>query len=132
MSQVKAIFLILVLGLSCSCASQKAKDETLAEQKEEVAKVFSSKISPIRKCYEDGIQKIDPKPEGQVVLHLLIDSQGLANIVQIKKTTLNNKDVEDCMVSTFQGARFPSPMNGNKEYSVSYPFTFRLSKRGYP
>ena len=90
-----------------------------------IASVVRRNLGQIRFCYEQGLQ-LDPSLSGLVAVFWIIDANGQVKLAKIKKTSLNNKSVEDCMLRRLKTWKFPIPRN-SQDVRVSYPF--RLIKK---
>ena len=77
----------------------------------------------IRFCYEQGLQ-LNSSLSGRVAVFWVIDADGRVKSARIKKTSLNNKSVEDCILNRLRTWKFPIPEN-SKETPVSYPFLLK-------
>lgn len=85
-----------------------------------------SRFSDFKKCYQDESQK-NNSLNGRVVVFFLINDQGKVKSSKIISTTLNNKDVEDCLIKTLNAMTFkPTPLGTIAE--ITYPFVFVSSE----
>ncbi len=85
-----------------------------------IAKVVHRNLGQIRFCYEQGLQ-LNASLSGRVSIFWIIDANGRVPIAKIRKTSLNNKFVENCMLRKLRTWKFPIPRN-SREVKVSYPF----------
>jgi hypothetical protein len=88
-----------------------------------IAAVVQSNIGQIKHCYERQLI-VDPNIYGKVVAGWTIDKDGLVSVSNIKKTTMNNKAVENCIAGKIKNWQFPKPKGGGTVL-VSYPFLFK-------
>lgn len=88
-----------------------------------IAAVVQANIGQIKHCYERQLI-VDPNIFGKVVAQWTIDKDGLVNSNAIKKSTMNNKPVENCILAKIKGWNFPKPKGGG-QVIVSYPFLFK-------
>lgn len=89
----------------------------------QIADVVRRNLGQIRFCYEQGLQ-LDNTLSGRVAVKWTIDASGSVKIAQVQNTTLNNKNVEDCILRRLQTWKFPVP-EGSQEVPVSYPFLLK-------
>ena len=64
-----------------------------------------------------------PKLAGKVTLRWLIAPKGDVSKVEVTETTLNNKKIENCLISSIKYWRFPAPKGGGI-VQVTYPIEF--------
>jgi TonB family protein len=92
-----------------------------------IASVIATKVSGINYCYESyGL----PAATGKVVVNFTIGTTGEVVQYSIESSTLNNHDVEQCMLRMLRRWRFTEPAGG--EVNVSYPFYFPAFPQGMP
>ena len=80
-------------------------------------------LPQVRACYEDGLQKW-PGLAGTVFTKFEIGYSGKLNYSKISRSTLDNSQVENCIVRNMKKWQFPSPEGGVK-VKVNYPFLLR-------
>ncbi len=88
-----------------------------------IAQVVRKNLGQIRFCYEQGLQ-LDPKLRGRVVVSWGINSSGGVQSASVKSSSINQKNVEECVVSRLKTWKFPKP-NGSGVVKVSYPFVLK-------
>lgn len=88
-----------------------------------IAAVVQSNIGQIKHCYERQLI-VDPNIFGKVVASWTIDKDGAVSVSSVKKTTMNNKAVENCIAGKIKNWNFPKPKGGG-QVLVSYPFLFK-------
>jgi hypothetical protein len=88
-----------------------------------IAAVVQSNIGQIKHCYERQLI-VDPNVYGKVVASWTINKDGAVSVSGIKKTTMNNKNVENCIAARIKNWTFPKPKGGG-QVLVSYPFLFK-------
>ena len=80
-------------------------------------------LSQVRACYETGLQK-NPGLAGQVTMNFEIGGGGDLNFARVERTSLDDKNVEECISQRMLGWKFPKP-RGGVGVRVSYPFVLR-------
>lgn len=80
-------------------------------------------MSQVRACYEEGLKR---KPEmiGQVTMAFEINGGGGVNYARVSRSSLGDKDVEDCISMRMMNWKFPNPRGGVNQ-KVTYPFMLR-------
>lgn len=91
--------------------------------KETIARVIKRHWNEIKYCYEKELSK-DPNLYGKVTVNFIIDGTGSVAEASIQQTTMNNENVEGCMLSHVRRWRFPEPKGGG-EVIVTYPWVFK-------
>jgi TonB family protein len=86
-----------------------------------IASVVKSKISGIKYCYEKEL-KNNPKLAGKVVVNFTIGETGEVTAYKVENSTINNAEVEQCILRMVRRWKFPPPSGGT--VNVSYPFIF--------
>ena len=95
--------------------------------KEAVRRVVRHYIYEIRGCYQKELNKLErgQRLEGKVVLTWDIIAKGVAKNVKVKSSTLNNRNVENCIRDRLANWEFPSPPVGMIATVENYPFYFK-------
>lgn len=76
-------------------------------------------------CYDPWVQKI-PQMRGRVHMNFVIDGNGRVISVEITKSQLRSRVVEQCIVDRARGFRFPSASGGAKtRFDTHFDFTNR-------
>ncbi len=88
-----------------------------------IAAVVQANIGQIKHCYERQLI-VDPNIFGKVVAQWTINKDGVVSVSSVKKTTMNSKPVENCILAKIKGWGFPKPKGGG-QVLVSYPFLFK-------
>ncbi|MBN2359558.1 MAG: TonB family protein [Deltaproteobacteria bacterium] len=91
--------------------------------KQVIRRVIKENSSMIRYCYE-RISAARQLPAGRVVVKFVIAANGTVAKVEIAETTLNDAEVEACLLRAIRKWRFPKPAGGGVVV-VSYPFFFK-------
>ena len=89
---------------------------------EQILKVVKSRQRAIQSCYTRELQR-SKGLGGRIEVAWQIDSSGRVSKARVKKTTMRNGRVEDCVVRQVQSLKFPSPKNGGRA-RVNFPFIF--------
>jgi hypothetical protein len=70
--------------------------------------VLQQRDASARRCYQDVLnEKKTREFKGSVKVLLSLNTDGTARAVKFMGGTLNNKDVEDCLVATIKEFEFP-------------------------
>ncbi len=88
-----------------------------------IAAVVQANIGQIKHCYERQLI-VDPNIFGKIVAQWTINKDGLVNTTSVKKSTMNSKPVENCILGKIKNWNFPKPKGGG-QVIVSYPFLFK-------
>lgn len=88
-----------------------------------IAAIVREHLGQIKHCYERQLL-VDPNIFGKVVANWTINAQGVVDATSVKKTTMGNVAVENCVLSKIKTWKFPKPRGGGKVI-VSYPFLFK-------
>lgn len=80
-------------------------------------------LSQVRACYEEGLKR---KADliGQVTMNFEINGGGGVNYSRVGRSSLSDREVEECIGTKMLGWKFPSP-KGGVLVKVSYPFMLR-------
>lgn len=93
--------------------------------REEIERVVRRHSRGFRYCYERELQD-DPELAGQITVNWTIDLDGTVSRSSIEENTMDNRNVESCVLREVRRMRFPEPDGGM--VVVRYPFTFRSSQ----
>lgn len=94
--------------------------------KELIRRVIRAHANEIRYCYELELAK-NPGLWGKVSVNFIISPTGSVQSAKIKETTMNNQNVENCIVGKIKGWRFPEPKGGGIVI-VTYPFILKRTE----
>ncbi len=78
--------------------------------------------SQVQYCYEQQLTK-DPALQGKMVMSFTIDQQGKVHTAKVKSSTLQSKEVGQCVRKSIHLWSFPKPTGGGVVL-VEYPFFF--------
>lgn len=90
-----------------------------------VAKVFMSRKTAIRYCYET-VLRTAPDTDGKVTIQFTIGPAGRVTSVDVTQNSTGSDELANCIVAKVKGWVFPKPENG----SVTFAYPFVLSKGG--
>ena len=91
-----------------------------------VQKVAKMHQKEIQACYEKELIK-KTGISGQLIVNWVITPRGTVEQIKIKESTLNNKNVEKCIVDVLKSWKYPTPKDGGS-VSVEFPFIFIFEK----
>ena len=80
-------------------------------------------LAQVQACYELALRK-SPGLEGVVATKFEIGANGRLNYSKVFRSTLGNKNVENCIVRNMKGWRFPRP-EGGVRVKASHAFRLR-------
>lgn len=78
--------------------------------------------SQFKWCYSRELDK-DPNLYGKVTVTFTISNDGRVNEASVLNSSMNDMNVESCVLRTIRRIRFPKP-DGGGEVIVTYPFLF--------
>lgn len=93
---------------------------------EKIRLAVKDNISSFRKCFKE-VLKSKPKNQGKIVLSWDVNDAGLVTKPIVKKSSINNTVVENCMIETLKTMTFPPAPSGNT-VNIIYPFVFNKIK----
>ena len=96
--------------------------------REEIERVIKRHENEILFCYKSELNK-DPNLYGKVAVNFTIDGAGAISDAQVAQTTMNNSNVEQCMLSRIRRWKFPEPKGGGVVV-VTYPWILRSAEGG--
>ncbi len=91
--------------------------------RDHIQTVVRARAPAIRDCYERALERQGPGFAGDVSIKFEIDASGYVWSVYVASSTLDDWDMEQCVVNEFWGMVFPPPSGGGS-VSVTYPFVF--------
>jgi hypothetical protein len=92
------------------------------DKQADIFQVLQERDASARKCYQDVLnEKHTREFKGTVKILLSLNTNGTARAVRVMGGTLNNKDVENCLVGTIKEFEFPKLDRGG---DVQYDYTF--------
>jgi TonB family protein len=96
--------------------------------KDTIFKVVRRHQSEIKFCYERALAS-DQKLAGKVTVAWTIDPTGAVSEANLAESTLDNANVEACVLERIRRWRFPEPMGGGV-VAVSFPWVFSAAGSG--
>ncbi len=90
--------------------------------REVVGRYIQRYRSRFKYCYQNELSR-NPNLYGKVTTHFTISGNGRVSEAQAIRTTLNNTNVEQCLLRAIRSISFPPPRGGG-EVIVTYPFLF--------
>ncbi len=93
-----------------------------------IGKVISRHANEIRYCYEVELNK-EPNLAGKIGVSFTIDPTGAVSDANIAQTTLNNNNVEQCVLTRIRRWKFPEPKGGGV-CVINYPWVFKAAGSG--
>lgn len=87
-----------------------------------ISAVIAKDVEAITYCYQRRLAE-DPSLAGKVVIKFIIAKDGSVSSANPKSSTLEDEQVERCLVGRIMRMRFPEPTGGGIVI-VSYPFHF--------
>lgn len=115
---MKFLIVILMCLSIFSCATKENKSS-----RNDYRKVIRDDLLSFKKCYTDELQN-SPDLEGKIVLSWTVDNTGSVQEAKVKSSTLNNKNMESCMLDTLRSQKFP-PAPDKTVAEITYPFLFK-------
>jgi outer membrane biosynthesis protein TonB len=88
-----------------------------------IAAIVREHLGQIKHCYERQLL-VDASIFGKVIANWTINGDGIVDATNVKKSTMGNVAVENCVLSKIKTWKFPKPRGGGKVI-VSYPFLFK-------
>lgn len=96
--------------------------------RDQIAAVINRNIGQVTYCYEQGL-KDTPGIRGRIAIDFVIGGTGSVKTAHVDSTSLNSKQVEDCIVMRLKTWKFPVP-EGGVDVQVKYPFKLERTGQG--
>lgn len=116
----------LIRVVRLSKAGQVTPNKLGGLSKKSIRTTIRAHASAIRACYLNAL-KTNPKLQGRVIVSFTINAKGRTFLERIRKSSLQHKESERCILSAVRTMRFPKPIHGGV-VRVNYPFTFRPAR----
>jgi len=91
--------------------------------KDAIRRLIRKNKNAIKGCYDRALSR-NKKISGKVVLSWKIAAGGRMISPKVKSTTLNNSQIEQCIINRLMVLKFPEP-GANEIAQVDYPFVFK-------
>jgi TonB family protein len=88
-----------------------------------VKKYIRKQLAKIRWCYQKAFQR-NPDLEGKLTVSFVISPTGSVMKSKVVKSTLGDKELENCIERKIMTWRFPAPQGGGV-LKINYPFVLR-------
>ena len=118
----KKIFKIKPCGPKARCGKGTIHDPL---DREIIRRVIKQNRKRFKYCYESELAK-NKNLHGKLMVAFVINGKGRVSSAKIKSTSMNNDNVENCIVKRVKFMRFPHP-KGAAKVTVHYPFYFKPS-----
>ncbi|MCA9554972.1 MAG: TonB family protein, partial [Myxococcales bacterium] len=110
-------------GLRARIHASSAPEVQGSLSKDAIQAVIKRAAPRFRRAYERALQR-NPTLAGKVVLQITVGPDGKVVDVQLKSTTLGDKDLGEALMKVARTLRFPKPAGGGK-IVISYPLVFK-------
>ena len=129
---MKNIFLILLLVLAaCATTESDVNSNSINSAQQDFEKErfkadeVNNAILSRRKEFLDCFNKfklINQNKKSKMKIRFVIQLDGLAHHLEVFSTTINNSNIENCILRVVSTIQFPKPLQ--KPVSIVYPFGF--------
>ena len=113
-------YFLIVLSLT-ACATTPGRYEHGIDR-EAILEAIRIEVPKLKACYVKGLET-QKDLHGDIRVSWEIGAESKILKVEILKSNLNNKDVEDCILKEAKTYKFPEPVKG-QTYEVNFPFVF--------
>ncbi|MBZ0121696.1 MAG: AgmX/PglI C-terminal domain-containing protein, partial [Sandaracinaceae bacterium] len=96
-----------------------------ALDREVVQRVVRSHLEEVRLCYEQGLDR-DANLAGVVEVSFVVDPTGTVPSAAVRRTTIDDPSVGECIRRAVLRWRFPHPRGGS--VTINYPFVLRATE----
>jgi TonB family protein len=90
--------------------------------KDGIGRVMKANLVRFKRCYEVQL-KTKPKLEGTIIPRFTIGDRGTVTDASIASTSMNDPEVEACVLSVVRELQFPPTQRG-RTMVISYPLKF--------
>ena len=99
-----------------------------------IQNTISMQVPLISDCYRTDLKRFR-QSEGLIILQFAVNQNGDVRDLVVKYSTLNSQEVTECVLSVFEGMRFPtgiqtdivsSSSHSQDSFVVTYPLRFVL------
>lgn len=119
------------MGGTAAAYFEPVTEEALVEgglTKDQIAAVINRHIGEVLYCYEKGLQ-VKPGLAGRVGVKFTINGAGSVSSAQVNGSSLNDAQVEGCIINRLRAWPFPKPIGG-VNVKVNYPFVLKRVSHG--
>lgn len=102
--------------------SESALESEGGIDREAILRVIRNNLAQLRNCYETELNR-NPNLYGEVKINWEVGAAGRVKAAKVSSSSMNNKTVENCIITRFKAWRFPEPPL-NQSYEVNFPFVF--------
>jgi hypothetical protein len=88
-----------------------ATAEIGALPEDETVAAFSNSLDPIQDCFTNGARRIEFL-SGEIAFNVVVGQQGKVETIFAEKSTLGDRQTEQCMFGVLRGADWPRPVGG--------------------
>ena len=110
-------YLFLLLPIVSGCATTSVID------RDGIDSAIQAKRTEFASCYDREFPEKAKGSVGKVILAWVIESSGKPRDIKVSTSTLNNKNIELCLMEKLNLIQFPIPAGG-VPVTVKYPFNF--------
>ncbi|MDI1481210.1 AgmX/PglI C-terminal domain-containing protein [Polyangium sp. y55x31] len=89
---------------------------------EQIQAAVNENVKAFDSCYTLGADK-EGKLAGTITVQATVGPLGTVNEASVKKSTVKNPKVDDCVRNAFKTIKFPRPAGGGT-VMITYPMTF--------
>ncbi len=93
--------------------------------KEDIARVIRRNLARFKYCYEKELNA-NPNLSGKIAVYFTIAPTGSVAEASVRETSMNDTNVEECVVKVMRSLKFPEPKGGGIVV-VTYPFVFNAA-----
>jgi pSer/pThr/pTyr-binding forkhead associated (FHA) protein len=90
--------------------------------KEEIGRVIRRNLARFKYCYEKELNA-NPNLSGKIAVYFTIAPTGAVAEASVRETSMNDSNVETCVLKVMRSLKFPKPRGGGIVV-VTYPFVF--------
>ncbi len=90
--------------------------------KEEIGRVIRRNLARFKYCYEKQLNA-NPNLSGKISVYFTIAPTGAVAQASVRETSMNDQNVESCVLTVMRSLKFPKPRGGGIVV-VTYPFVF--------
>jgi Ca-activated chloride channel family protein len=92
--------------------------------KEVIRRIVHRHLNELKACY-NALLSANPGLSGKVVVRFTITQSGAVAAVAVTESTMNDKKMEECLVTAIEQWQFPK-VEGGGIVVVTYPFVFEI------